>query len=468
MTRVLLHVLTLLLALSLTACGGGSGGSASNDSSGSGSSPVSTTQGSANFQIDLATLGKGGSTATAVAATTTITAVSVTLTRSGYTDINQSLTVANNVASGTVDGLAPGYWHVHALVYSGSTLIYTGDVDVNISAGVVANCQINFDPVSVAPVTGSVAINVGLNPVPTYKQLNQYVTSVMFDNVAQKFYVPDATNSLVAVYNGDTLVREKDVTLPNVPAAYAVDQAGGTMLLGYPSGKIFRLDMSTGTATQVADAQVAISALVPFGGHYVFVANASVWGPQNTYKTMDLSTGLSVSSQSYWYPLSGFANNDSKGQIYGLDSGLSPADMHHITVNSSTGAITLMSDSRYHGDYAFGGPVRIINNGSRVITASGNIFTSTNDSSDITYAGNLGTVYVDLANDDTRGNLYVLTSGSPAQLKVVTQSTLFTQQSVTVPATPSLVFNTTNKIVVFVTYSGQYYAKAIAKSDLGL
>jgi len=154
---------------------------------------------------------------------------------------------------------------------------------------------------------------------------------------------------------------------------------------------------------------------------------------------------------------------------YALDSGLSPADMHHLAINATSGAITSISDSRYHGDYSFGGPIRVINNGTRIATGSGNMFiSSAMTSDDITYAGNLGHTFTDLVSDDTLGNLYMLNSDNIKKLLVMKQASFFTTLSIDLVASPKMVFSTPNSIVVFVKSDSDYYAKVFSKQTLGL
>lgn len=426
-----------------------------------------------NFQIDLSTLGQNTNSAKTVAgvATDTITAVSVTLSRSGYTDIVKDLTVANNVASGTVTNLEQGYWHVTANVFNGQTLIYTGSVDTNVIAGVQVSAEILFDPAD-TPVdtgtTGSVSMTVGLNKYPGYTKIRQFVSTILQDKVNQKLYIFDSSTGVLGVYNADTLVREKDITLQSSPQALAVEPGGGSVLLGFSTGKIYRLKISDQSLTLLADSLVSVTALLPISSKILLVANGNYWG-SNTYVTVNLENGQIVSSKSDWYTLSNFTLDQATGMVYALDSGLSPADIHRLAVNPSTGTIDSISDSRYHGDYYFGAPIRVMNSGSRIATGSGNMFISSSTAADdITYAGNLGHTFVDLVSDDELGNLYMLNSDNIKKLLIIKQDSLFTQMSIDVVADPKQVFSTPNSIVVFTKSDSDYYAKVLSKSALGL
>ena len=53
----------------------------------------------------------------------TITSVKIVLSREGYSNINNDLNVASNVATGKINNLAEGLWHVKADVFSNSSNI---------------------------------------------------------------------------------------------------------------------------------------------------------------------------------------------------------------------------------------------------------------------------------------------------------------------------------------------------------
>lgn len=466
MKRISVYLLLLAAMVMLAGCGAGT--SATND-----------TSGSVRLNIDLATLEQNSTAAaktvfsslTSATNTGSITAVSATLSRVGFADIVTEMSVVNNVASATVTGLAQGYWHVVARVYSGQTLIYTGSVDVNVIAGAQVAAEILFDPVAVVDpaTTGSVKLTVGLNKFPGYAKVRQFVSTILQDKVEQKFYIFDSSARVLAVYNAATLVREKDILLQTSPQALAVEPAGGSLLLGYSTGKIFRLKIADQSLTLLADSLISITSIVPISSKFLLVGNGSAWGPSNTYAVIDLENGQIVSSKSYWYPLNNLTFNQTTGMAYALDSGLSPADIHYLAINPLTGTIDAINGSRYHGDYYFGAPIRLINGGTRLTTGSGNMFISSAAAADdLTYAGNLGHPFIDLVSDDALGNLYMLNSDNIKKLLVIKQDSLFTSMAIDLVAEPKLVFNSPDNIIVFVKSDSDYYAKVFSKQQLGL
>ena len=470
MKTIFVHLLFAVMVV-MAGCGGGGGGAATENESGS-----------MAFQIDLSGLGKNAKavalaaysesdTSAIIDTGSTITAVTATLSRDGYGDIGKELSVSNNVASATITGLAKGYWHVAVNVYNGQAVIYTGSVDVNVIAGAQVAAEVLFDPVNQDPpvTTGSVNLRVGLNKFPGYTKISQFVSTIVQDEINSKFYIFDSSARVVAVYNANTLVREKDIALQASPQALAVETGGGSLLLGYSTGKIYRLKISDETLTLLADSLLSITSLMPISSKYVLVSNGSTWGSSNVYETINLENGQVVTNNSYWYPLNHFSFNEATGMAYALDSGLSPGDIHRIAINPSTGTIDSISDSRYHGSYSFGTPIRVVNSGARIATGSGNMFISSSaPADDVTFAGNLGHTFTDLVSDDTLGNLYMLNSDNIRKLLIIEQDTFFTITSVDLVAEPKQIFHTPNSIIVFVKSDTEYYAKIFSKSALGL
>jgi hypothetical protein len=410
------------------------------------------------FEMDFAALS---------ASAPTITGATATLTRDGSIPITKALTVASDVATGQVDGLAPGYWRVEVEAYDGATLIYEGAADVNVIAGVTVQCNILFDPVVVAPTTGSVAITVGLNPMPGYSAVNQTVTEILFDRGGRKLYVLDGPAQIIGVYDADTLVRTKDLALPSAPLSVELTRDGTGIYLGYASGHIRLLDVGTGEVTLVADVLMQVQRMASLGGSLLMAG-----GPASSYdaqlKVVNVATGQVVSTRSIWYSLTELVYNAAAKTVYSHHQGVSPTDIQYLKLDDA-GAIVSNGDSIYHGDYALGRPLRIINQGTRLATASGNMFSSAElVASDLRYSGNLGQSYVDLSADDELGKLYVLNASGLRKLLVIDQETYFVDLTVDLPGTPVRVFDTASSVVVFSTKDARTYAKSFAKADLGL
>jgi hypothetical protein len=438
----------LLCAALVTGCVEGSGSYADFRRSGEG--------GSLELRMELGAL-----------QTVSITAVTATVSRTGFPTIERSLTVVGGLATGQVDALAPGYWHVAVEVRDGASVIYTGATDVNVIAGVTVQCPIFFDPVVIPPDKGSIAITVGLNPMPGWSAINQAVTEVLLDRPGGKLYVHDGTANVIGVYEADTLVRVKDLPLPGAPTAVALNPGGTGIYLGYASGHVRLLDVATGANSLVADVLMAVQRLAALDAPFLMVVGPGSYS-YASLKVVDADTGQVVSTRSPWYSLAELVYSPLAKTVYSHHLGVSPTDIHYIKVDAA-GAMTADGDSIYHGDYGFGRPLRLIKDGTRLATSSGAMFTSAElVASDLRYAGSLGYSYVDLSSDDDAGKLYLLNGVGIPKLVVIDQETYFVDRTVDLSGAPNRVLHTADSIVVFAAKDARTYAKAFAKADLGL
>jgi hypothetical protein len=103
-----------------------------------------------------------------------------------------------------------------------------------------------------------------------------------------------------------------------------------------------------------------------------------------------------------------------RSRVYFLDSGVSPTDVHMVSIDHAGGKLGADVDSPYHGDYSLPNPVRLLPDESKVIVGSGVIF----DASDLTYRTSLGLAFVDVAFLGDR--IYLVdTIGGMTQLRVL-------------------------------------------------
>jgi hypothetical protein len=451
---------TILLCALLLACSGGDPELESNFQP----------SGDVLFSLDLSPLQNPTESpaAQSLESSMQITAVQVSVSRGGYPTTETDLAVEDNIATGRIDNLAAGYWHVLALVYSGEALIYQGEADVNIIAGAEVVCRILFDPVIVEPTTGSMELTVGLNPMPGYRAVNQAVSHILLDEINGRFYILDASASLIGVYHAETLNRIEDIALPQAPQAMALDAVPGVIFMGYPSGQIYTLNTNTKKMALLGDVLGEVQAILPVGPNFLFIAIKG-----NNYnmdvKSMDRHSGQVVAIRNTWYSMTSFVHNPQNGNVYAHYTGVSPTDIHRFSLDLTSGAIVDNGDSIYHGDHSMGPPLRLIRNGTRLTTASGNIFTSAGiKSEDLLYAGNLGHAYLDLISDDVEEYLYLLNRDGIRKLLVLDPSTYFTIRTVELEGNPKRVFATPERIIVFAEKDGFWYARAISKASLDL
>lgn len=407
----------------------------------------------------------------------TISSVTIELSRENYTTQTVNLTVDNNIATGKVNDLDSGYWHIVAKIYDNSdALIYTGETDVQVIAGIDVECNILFDPVITEPTQGGINFTIGINPMPGYKIINQRADKVLMNDKNSKVYMLDSTSSSIGVYSADSMIKEKDIILEQAPKSICFNYDKSAFLLGFSSGRVYSLNIDTEEFTLVADVLMDVEKIISFSETYALVCGPGSWDDE--IKTFNIETGQVIDTHNPYDSFGGFIYNELSKTIYTYDTGVSPSDIHYIKVDLTTGEIISQNDSIYHGDYSYGAPVRIINNGSRVITSSGNMFTSTESTdTDLRYAGNIGQSYADLVNDDDNGYIYMINRGSNSyysstnvirKLLVISQETFFLTRSVDMLGDPKNIFQTADHVIVLTENEDKLYSKVFAKSDFKL
>jgi hypothetical protein len=415
--------------------------------------PTRSDTGSIHFGFDLSFVAQAR---TFTPRAPDITAVMVTVSRSGYDDIVVDLSVSNNVATGQVTDLDPGYWHVVADVYEGATLIYTGASDVNVIAGATSTCVILFDPVEVPEETGTIDIIVGLNPLPGYMPLGIPTSQILATDT--NVYVYDSSQAILAEYT-EEMIRTQDFDLPGAPVAMCLSNSEDGAYVGYSNGDIYSLVFATGAYSLVGDVMSDMDEMVAFSDKYVLVQGSNLI-------TFDVETGQIVDSYNSFYHYANFEPNHSLTTVYTHTIGVSPSDIHHIRLDAVTGEIIEDDDSIYHGDYSLGYPVRVVKNETRLLTANGSMFVcSALDEDDMTYAGNIGFSYYDAVADDAYGEIYLLARTSIPNLLLIDDTTDFVDLSIDLGGSPEHVVRTANSIIVFVDESGDKYARVFAKAD---
>lgn len=438
---------------------------------GCGKESIVSRQGSLALNIDLSSLVNG---AQLTNNSGSIAKVTVVLTRANYTNITQNLTIANNIATGQIENLDPGIWHVTAKIYGESdTLLFVGEADADVKAGVSTSVKILFDPVVVDPVTGAITIEVGVNPMPGYKVIDQKINNIMLNEVDNRVYIWDASTNILGVYEADTMNRVKNLTVPQAPLALNFNYDKTGMLLGYPSGQVYLLSFATGQVSLIGDSLTTIERILAYSPDYILISSSGGWNCQ--LKSMNTHTGQVVSSKDYFYTLSSLVFSPSLQTIYASSTYVSPADLFAIRVNPQTGEMIEIRESIYHGDYSLGEPLRLIKDNSRLVTASGNMFTTSSSAeNDLKYAGNIGYAYKDLVCDPASGYLYILNNYNSwyedytvRKLIIMNQTNFFIEKTVDLKGNPQHVFSTPSKIIVISENQGTYFSKVFSKTELG-
>ncbi|NNG01990.1 MAG: hypothetical protein HKM93_21575, partial [Desulfobacteraceae bacterium] len=282
-------MIMLMLMLPLTGCGGGGG-------NGSTESGVSGGQGAVAFNLDLKKVlaGSEGSAATTSAyVPPQPTSAIVTITRDGFDTIVQELTIVDNTASGRIDALQAGYWHVLLEIYENDTLLVTSETDVNVVAGVEVECVLYIDPVS----DGAVTIRIDVNPLPGHQIIPQACDIVMFDDFLS-LYILDRQNGVIGVYDSLTL----DFLYSNKPpmnVSKMVFNFDKTMiLLASNTGNVYQLDMFNHEYQLVFESDLIIDSILPVSSGAVVIWGMASDLSEGRLISFDPLTGMELDSRS--------------------------------------------------------------------------------------------------------------------------------------------------------------------------
>jgi hypothetical protein len=184
---------------------------------------------------------------------------------------------------------------------------------------------------------------------------------------------------------------EQTVALPDSPVAVSVSPNGLRAAVAHNS-KVSSVNLQTMTVEATYPIAATLGDIVLGGGNFAYCFSGDLFNVSPIY-TMDLTTGTVANSTGNWVFGDTHAHLHPNGTaIYGADEGVSPDDIERYDVTGSTIAYT--RDSPYHGQYPMGGDVWPTQDGSAVITRSGNVFYASNTPAvDMTYRGTIGAGY---------------------------------------------------------------------------
>jgi serine protease Do len=173
--------------------------------------------------------------------------------------------------------------------------------------------------------------------------------------------------------------------------------------------------------------------VVSDGAGHVYTSGGS--GQWTTIMSIDLATGTATTmSGSNVYEKTNLRIHPSFGRIYGADSGSSPSDLERF--NLASGAVSYGYDSPYHGDYPMCNDLRIHADGSTIYTPCGNVFRAgDSQSSDMTWVGDLGVPWKDIAFNPSSPVAYALRDDNAALQEIDTvKLTLQASHQLSAPA----------------------------------
>ncbi len=168
----------------------------------------------------------------------------------------------------------------------------------------------------------------------------------------------------------------------------AVAPEGNQVYVGYEGGRIDVIDAATGQKTFFANVATTVMRMA-VADAYVFTIDSS--GSWETFSLYSRATGQLTDSDDWRDYSAGIVYSRPLRCLFTFRDGTSPNDIYRTEV-TDTGTLGTSIESPYHGAYSFTHPMRLLPDQTKIAVASGVLFSTT----DLTYAGSVGTSYLDM------------------------------------------------------------------------
>jgi len=316
-----------------------------------------------------------------------------------------------------------------------SALSFTPDV----AGSYTASLMVSDGPFSSVAVVTVVALSPTADTMPlTYKP----VISRFSRALGVAVIVSAAPNALHLV--NPAALTDDSVALPATAKSVSVSPDGALAAVLH-EGTVSLVDLSTATllrssATYGSQTDLFVDNL---GRITMFGQTGGQWLYNGAVVVIDGRTGATLQTLGNypWYGTVYGVYSDVGQKLFWLSTGLSPAQIYASPIDPATGSVGAATGTPYWGDFAMSAPLWLSDDQSRLFTASGTYFKT----SDLTYVGYLGTSLFSLSHSSSADELvafanpsggywYTLTpSQYPQAYKRYTGSLLFPAADATLP-----------------------------------
>lgn len=227
--------------------------------------------------------------------------------------------------------------------------------------------------------------------------------------------------------------------------AYSSDHR--RLYLGYSTGAIQYIDVSSGSTAEVpfANTALAVQGLAAVGKYVLAQDGSGAWARHYVF-----DRDGAVRDQPDWnYYSREYAWDPVTSRVYFFRDSMSPNDLHYEVIDQTSGLITSEGETPYHGSYSIQTPIRVSASGQYVLLGSGDIY----NQSDLTWAGSLGFQLTD-ARWFANGSLVTLsTASNQTTLRRLSTSRLTVEQ-LTFSGQALRVVGTDTRMAVLVAHTG--------------
>jgi hypothetical protein len=163
-------------------------------------------------------------------------------------------------------------------------------------------------------------------------------------------------------------------TLP--PTHIAVSSAHQRLYLGYASGAIRYLDLTTASPVEqpLANTALSVQGLAAVGNFVLAQDNSGAWATHYIIS----SSGQFTERREWNYYSREYAWDPVSKRVYFFRDSQSPDDLHFEVIDQTTGQITAVGETPYHGQYGIDPPIRVSVNGQYVLLGTGDVYERTN------------------------------------------------------------------------------------------